>query len=218
MLRGAMTKTASPRKPDVPEETALAAQLDFLTEIDKLKGVVRASPLADNSRKENSGEHSWHVAMFALILAEHAHPQVRADRAIRMLLIHDIVEIDAGDAPIHAQVDVAEQSRKERAAAERLFGLLPPTQAAELRTLWDEFEEGETPDAVYARSVDRLQPLLMNLASGGGSWTDYDVTLDQIDSRVGTKVARGLPGVWAAVRALVAPWFEASGRTKPDEP
>lgn len=190
----------------------LMAQLAFLAEADKLKGVLRASPLSDNSRKENSGEHSWHVALFALVLGAHATPEVRVDRSIRMLLIHDIVEIDAGDAPIHAAYDAAEQEAKEAAAADRLFGLLPPDQATEFRALWEEFEAGESPDAIFARSVDRLQPLLLNLASGGGSWEDYNVSLDQIDSRVGTKVSRGLPEVWPTVRAMVAPWFTARGR------
>ena len=191
---------------------AADARLAFLTEIDKLKGVERASPVLDGARKENSGEHSWHVALYALILADHAEPGVQVDRAVRMLLIHDIVEIDAGDAPIHADYDAEDHAAKERAAADRLFGMLPERQAADLRALWDEFEAGETPDARYARAVDRMQPLLLNLASGGGSWLDYDVTLDQIDARVGAKVQRGLPALWPAVRARVAPWFTARGR------
>lgn len=191
-------------------EPALDAQIAFLTEVDKLKGVLRASPLSDNSRKENSGEHSWHVALFALTLSEHAAPSVKVDRAIRMLLIHDIVEIDAGDAPIHAEYDAEAQAAKERAAADRLFGLLPDAQRDEFRALWEEFEAGETPDAIYARSVDRLQPLLLNLASGGGSWVEYDVTLDQIDTRVGTKVSRGLPNLWPSIRARIAPWFSGT--------
>lgn len=190
----------------------LTGQLAFLSEIDRLKGVLRASPIADGSRPENSGEHSWHIAMFALVLGEHAEDGISVERAIRMLLIHDIVEIDAGDAPIHLDYDAAEQAAKERAAADRIFGLLPSDQAASFHALWEEFEEGESADARFARAVDRLQPLLLNLASGGGSWIDYDVTLDQIDSRVGAKVMRGLPDLWPAVRAQIAPWFAARGR------
>lgn len=193
-------------------DAPLAARLAFLVEIDRLKGVERASPLADGSRRENAGEHSWHVAVAALLLADEAGPGVRVDRAIRMLLIHDIAEIDAGDVPIHASVDAAAQAAKERAAADRLFGLLPEAQAAELRALWEEFERGESADAAYARAVDRLQPLLLNRASGGGSWIDYDVTLAQIDARVGPKIARGLPRVWPAIRARIAPWFATRGR------
>src|SRR6056297_3017099 len=168
-------------------DTTLSAQLAFLMEIDKLKTVLRATPLADGSRRENSGEHSWHIAMFALVLADRAGPDVAVDRAIRMLLIHDIVEIDAGDVPIHATVDAQAHAATERAAAERLFALLPGRQGEDLRALWDEFEAGQSADARFARAVDRIQPLLLNLASGGGSWIDYDVTLEQIDARVGAK-------------------------------
>jgi len=199
--------------PKTPDPTTLDAQLAFLTEIDRLKQVQRASPVADGSRPENSGEHSWHIAMYALVLAEHAEGGVRVDRAIRMALLHDIVEIDAGDVPIHAAAgDMQAQAEKERAAAERLFGMLPPGQGAALHALWEEFEAGETADARYARAVDRMQPLLQNLAAGGGSWVDYDVTLAQIDARVGAKVCRGLPALWPAIRARVAPWFAGRGR------
>jgi putative hydrolase of HD superfamily len=187
----------------------LAAQFAFLEEVDRLKTVLRASPLTDNSRRENSAEHSWHIALFALVLADQAAPGVRLDRVLRMLLLHDIVEIDAGDVPIHAQVDRAAQDAKERAAAERIFGLLPADQAAEFRALWDEFEAGESTDAIHARSLDRVQPLVLNHAAGGGSWRDFDVTLDQLDARVGVKVARGLPEVWRFMRARIAPWFAA---------
>ena len=186
----------------------LAQQFAFLQEIDKLKSILRATPLTDNSRSENSAEHSWHIAMYALVLADQADPEVQIDRVIKMLLLHDIVEIDAGDAPIHAQIDASIQDAKEQAAADRIFGLLPDDQASAFRTLWDEFEAAETPDAIFAKSIDRVQPLLLNLASGGGSWEDYDVTLPQIDSRVGEKVKRGAPAVWAYVRDLIRPWFE----------
>lgn len=188
----------------------LAAQFAFLKEIDRLKTVIRATPICDNSRRENSAEHSWHIAMYALVLADQAGPEVRIDRVIQMLLLHDIVEIDAGDVPIHLAHDPAEQAAKEQAAANRLFGLLPEDQRAEFRAIWDEFEAADSPDAVFAKSLDRVQPLLSNLASGGGSWVDYDVTLDQIDSRVGVKVKRGAPQVWEFVRAKVAPFFAQS--------
>lgn len=190
----------------------LAEQLAFLTEIDRLKGVVRASPVLEGARPENSGEHSWHIAMFALVLGPHAAAGVSVDRVIRMLLLHDIVEIDAGDAPIHMEVDAAAQAAKERAAADRIFGLLPAAQAVAFRALWEEFEAGESPDARFARAVDRIQPLLLNLAGGGGSWVDYDVTLKHIDDRIGAKVIRGLPGLWPEIRAMIAPWFEARGK------
>ncbi|MGH1329402.1 MAG: HD domain-containing protein [Paracoccaceae bacterium] len=190
----------------------LAAQIAFLQECDRLKSGLRATRLNDGSRQENTAEHSWHIALYAMVLADQAGPGVEIDRVIKMLLIHDIVEIDAGDAPIHGDYDPAEYARKEMAAAQRIFGLLPPAQAAAFRALWEEFEAAQTPDAIFAKSIDRVQPVLSNLANNGGSWIDYDVTLDQLDQRIGTKVARGAPQIWAYVRGLVAPWFETRGK------
>src|SRR5210317_808230 len=120
------------------------AQLAFLTEADKLKTVLRGTTLCDGSRRENSGEHSWHIALYAMVMAEHAIRPVNIDLVIKMLLIHDIVEIDAGDNPIHGNHDPAEMELIEQAAAERLFGLLPADQAGAFRALWDEFEAAET--------------------------------------------------------------------------
>ena len=177
----------------------LDRQLAFLAEADALKSVLRASRLHDASRHENSAEHSWHVMLHALVLAEHATRPVALDRVLKMLLLHDIVEIDAGDAPIHGDHDPAAQAARERAAADRLFGLLPADQAAALRALWEEFEAAETDDAVFAKSVDRLQPVLSNLASGGGSWQAYSVTRDQLESRVGSRVSRALPTIWKSL-------------------
>jgi len=190
----------------------LARQFAFLTEADKLKSVIRASKLADGSRCENSGEHSWHIALYALTLADHAGPDVDISRVIRMLLLHDIVEIDAGDVPIHAAVDHAAMAAKEQAAAARIFGLLPEDIGAGFRALWEEFEAAATPDAIFAKAIDRVQPVLHNLANGGGSWVAYDVTLDQLEARVGTKVTRGAPALWAHVRKLVEAHYAAAGR------
>lgn len=198
--------------PAATGDRRLTAQFAFLDEVDRLKTILRASPIGDGSRRENSAEHSWHIAIYALVLADQAGPQVRIDRVIRMLLLHDIVEIDAGDVPIHMAHDPAEQEAKERVAADRLFGLLPPDQGRDFRALWEEFEAAESPDAVFAKALDRVQPILQNLAAGGGSWTDYDVTLDQIDSRVGVKVERGAPRLWNFVRARILPFFAAAGK------
>ncbi len=193
----------------------LAAQLAFLTEANRLTGVLRATPVADGSRRENSGEHSWHLALCALVLADQAGPDVRIDRVIRMLLIHDLVEIDTGDVPIHSANGAAHGSADvaaaEARAADRIFGLLPGDVGANLRALWEEFETAETPDAVFAKSLDRIQPVLMNLASGGGSWIDYDVTFDQLEARVGAKVVRGAPDLWTHVRSLARDWFDSRG-------
>lgn len=189
----------------------LAAQFAFLNEADRLKSVLRATTLCDGSRPENSGEHSWHLALYALTLADQAEPGVDINRVIRMLLLHDLVEIDVGDVPIHSANGAAHASTEtqaaEQRAADRIFGLLPPDLAAEFRALWDEFEAAETPDARFAKSLDRVQPVMANLQSGGGTWITYNVTLDQLDSRVGSKIARGAPRLWAWVREKVRPFF-----------
>ncbi len=189
----------------------LSAQFAFLNEADKLKQVLRATTLCDGSRAENSGEHSWHLALYALVLADQAGPGVSIDRVIRMLLLHDLVEIDVGDVPIHSANGQAHGSTEvqaaEAAAAERIFGLLPGDIGAPLRALWEEFEAAETPDAVFAKSLDRVQPVLQNIESGGGSWIDYNVTRAQVEARVGAKVARGAPGLWDWVRDRLGGFF-----------
>lgn len=189
----------------------LAAQFAFLNEADRLKHVLRATTLNDGSRRENSAEHSWHLALYALVLADQAAPGVSMDRVVKMLILHDLVEIDVGDVPIHAangQAHASAETREAEArAADRLFGLLPPDIGAPLRALWAEFEAAETPDAIFAKALDRVQPVMANLQSGGGTWIEYGVTAAQLESRVGAKVARGAPALWAWVRAQVHPWF-----------
>lgn len=189
----------------------LDRQFTFLLEADRLKQVLRATTLADGSRRENSGEHSWHLALYALVLADHAGPGVTIDRVIRMLILHDLVEIDVGDVPIHSAGGEAHGSAETRAAeqraADRIFGLLPPDIGEPLRALWDEFEAAETPDAIFAKSLDRVQPLFHNIASGGGSWIDYAVTFEQLEARVGHKVARGAPRLWPYVRKRARAFF-----------
>ena len=192
-------------------EQRLAAQFAFLNEADRLKSVLRATTLVDGSRRENSAEHSWHLALYAMVLADHAAPGVDPVRVLRMLILHDLVEIDVGDVPIHSANGQAHGSEAtlaaEAAAARRLFGLLPRDLGDEFHALWKEFESAETSDAVFAKSLDRVQPVMANLMSGGGTWTEYNVTLDQLDARVGTKIARGAPKLWDWVRAQVLPFF-----------
>lgn len=189
----------------------LDAQFAFLNEADRLKSVLRATTLVDGSRPENSGEHSWHLALYALILADQADPEVKIDRVIRMLLIHDLVEIDVGDVPIHSQNGQAHASAATQAAesqaADRIFGLLPKDLGDDLRVLWEEFEAAETPDARFAKSLDRVQPVIANLMSGGGTWTTYNVTSDQLDARVGVKIAHGAPALWSWVREKTRTYF-----------
>jgi putative hydrolase of HD superfamily len=191
--------------------TQLDAQFAFLNEADRLKSVLRATTLCDGSRRENSGEHSWHLTLYAMTLADQAAPGVDINRVIKMLILHDLVEIDVGDVPIHsanghAHASAETQAAEQRAAA-RIFGLLPPGQATAFRALWDEFEAAETPDAVFAKSLDRVQPVMANLQSGGGTWVTYDVTYDQLESRVGVKIAKGAPGVWEWVKAKARGYF-----------
>lgn len=189
----------------------LEQQFAFLNEADRLKSVLRATTLVDGSRPENSGEHSWHLALYALVLADQAEPGVDVNRVIRMLLIHDLVEIDVGDVPIHSQNGAAHASAATQAAeakaADRIFGLLPPDLRDSFRTLWEEFEAAETPDARFAKALDRVQPVMANLKSGGGTWTTYNVTFDQLESRVGAKIAKGAPALWDWVREKARPWF-----------
>ena len=190
----------------------LDAQMAFLMEADKLKQIVRGTTLADGSRYENSGEHSWHIALFALVLGADAPTDVKVDRVIKMLLLHDIVEIDAGDAPIFGDHDATEMAAKEEAAATRLFGLLPPDQAQSFRALWDEFEAAQTPDARFAKSLDRFQPPNQNLASGGGSWVEYDTDYARFEARVGNKIKRGAPWLWTWLQPKAEAWFAARGK------
>lgn len=185
----------------------LERQVSFLEEIDKLKGVVRKSPLIDQSRKENSAEHSWHLAMYAMILHKSANEPVNLDRVIRMLLIHDIVEIDAGDFPIHESSDVTNQEELELKAADRIFGLLPTGQEKELRTLWEEFESSKTPDAQFAKSLDRFQPLIQNVNTNGGTWVEGNVTHEQAEQRYSPAISSGSKTLWNYARKLVNKHF-----------
>lgn len=191
----------------------LEQQIAFLNEADKLKSVIRATALCDNSRYENSAEHSWHLTLYALVLGDQAGPDVDINHVIKMLILHDMVEIDAGDNPIFGTFDTAHVAAQERRAADRIFGLLPSDIAATLRPIWEEFEAAESPSAQFAKSLDRFQPPMQNLQSGGGSWTDYDVTEDMIAQRVGAKIQIGAPALWAFAKAKISTFFAARSKT-----
>jgi len=181
----------------------LDEQIRFITEIGRLKGVLRQTMLAGPGRRENSAEHSWHLAVMALALAEHAPPGTDIARVTAMVLVHDLVEIDAGDLFVYA--DAAQQARQEeaeRAAADRIFALLPEDQAGRLRGLWDEFEERRTPEARFARALDRLQPMLENLKAGGGTWREHGITADQVLAKV-VLIEDGSPALGRYARDLV---------------
>lgn len=180
----------------------LHQQIGFILEIDKLKLIIRRTLLIDQSRRENDAEHSWHLAMMALVLAEYAEPGVDIGRVIHMLLLHDLVEIDAGDAFFYDVAAEADKAAREQQAAERLFGLLPEGQGEGLRALWEEFEARETADARFARALDRVQPMLHNFHTEGGTWKEYGVTLDQVRSRRAL-IADASPQLWDYVDGLL---------------
>jgi putative hydrolase of HD superfamily len=182
-------------------------QLAFLAELDQLKSIVRQSPLINKSRRENSAEHSWHLAMFALVLSEHA-PGVDVLHVIKLLLLHDVVEIDAGDAPIHSvDTDKVLIEHSEQGAAERLFGMLPSEQGRNLLMLWREFDAGGTAEARFAKALDRMQPLLANILTGGGTWTENNITEEQVIERYGPTIEGGSPMLWQEAIKLVRRHF-----------
>lgn len=164
----------------------IAAQLGFIVEVDRLKTVLRQSPLVAAERRENDAEHSWHLALMVILLAEHADEPVDVGHTVKLVVVHDLVEIYAGDTPLYDTVGARTQEARERAAADRLFGLLPRDQERELRALWDEFEARETPEARFAKAMDRLEPLLLNWMAKGGTWQRPGVTADVVRARKST--------------------------------
>ena len=166
-----------------PSQEHLRRQVEFVLEIDRLKLVSRKTHLLDGTRPENSAEHSWHIAVMAMLLAEHAEERLNLERVLKMLLIHDIVEIDSGDSFCYDEKALQSQADREGAAAERLFGLLPEAQRANLFEIWREFEGQATPEAIFAATVDRLQPLLFDCMSGGGTLRSPETTLEKVLTR-----------------------------------
>lgn len=179
----------------------LNEQIEFLCAIDDLKRVRRQTTLLDGSRPENSAEHSWHLALYALVLAEYGG-DLDAGRVLAMVLVHDIVEIDAGDTFIYDEAGQATKQDRERQAADRLFALLPADQASRLRAAWDEFEERETPEARFAYALDRLQPVLHNHRTGGAAWRRHGITSEQVCAKNGA-IAAGSPRLWELARSLI---------------
>jgi putative hydrolase of HD superfamily len=181
----------------------LEQQIRFIRELDRLKSVQRQTWLIDTHRKENSAEHSWHIAVMALVLAEYT-PDGEADlgRVIRMLLVHDIVEIDAGDTFCYDTTAVDGQHEREQAAARRLFGLLPEDIGLKFKALWDEFEAQQTPEALLANALDRLQPILNNFYTDGKSWQDNGISREQVLAR-NRVMARGAPVLWDYIEKLL---------------
>jgi putative hydrolase of HD superfamily len=178
-------------------------QIEFLLEVDRLKTVVRQTYLTDTSRKENSAEHSWHICLAALILAEYARdPDTDISRVIQMLMVHDLIEIDAGDTYCYDAAANHSKKQREQAAADRIFNTLPADQSVMLRDLWEEFESGRTPAAQFAHALDRLQPLLHNYVTEGKSWQEHRVRHGQVRDRM-QRVRQGSRVLWEYLLQLM---------------
>jgi putative hydrolase of HD superfamily len=184
--------------------TELTNALAFLREVDKLKAIARQTRVTfDPERRENDAEHSWHLAIMAIVLAEHGPRELDLLAVLRMVLVHDLVEIDAGDTFIYDDAHAASQAERERRAADRIFGLLDEPMRGELRGAWDEFEAGATPSARFARAIDRVQPILQNYYTDGASWRAHGITAAQVRAKNGPLVAAGAPELWAYVETLI---------------
>lgn len=180
---------------------------EFILEVEKLKAVNRRTKPLGLDRYENSAEHSWQIALLALVLSGYADASVDVAKVVKMLLVHDVCEIDADDVFFFDEAGRADAAEKERRAVERIFGILPEAKGAELTALWEEFEAGATPDAKYARAVDRLMPVLQNLYNDKQSWTENNVTKEQILTRT-AYIGEGSAEVWATVAAKIEAAFE----------
>ncbi|MFD0902423.1 HD domain-containing protein [Actinomadura sediminis] len=190
-----------PQPPDVPSR--LAAQIAFIVEVDRLKTVLRRSVLVADDRRENDAEHSWHLALMVTVLAEYADEPIDVGRTLKLVLLHDLVEIYAGDTFLYDEEGAATQEAREREAADRLFALLPDDQCAGFRALWDEFEERRTPEARFAKAMDRLQPLLLNYNNKGGTWRTPGVTDADVRRRKSV-IGDASADLWSYARTLIA--------------
>jgi putative hydrolase of HD superfamily len=185
------------------QNNRLQKQLQFILEIDKLKKIVRQSPLADQSRKENDAEHSWHLAVMAILLSEYAKDhQLDVFHVVKLALIHDLVEIDAGDTFCYDKIGNRQKLERETRAADRIFNILPQDQARQMRDLWDEFEARETPEACFAAALDRLQPLLLNYHTQGGTWREHGIRRQQVIQR-NSPMQDGAPELWEYAEKLI---------------
>lgn len=182
--------------------TRLEKQIAFIIEIDKVKNIFRQTYLADKNRKENDAEHSWHIALMAILLQEYAEETIDVLRVMTMVLIHDLVEIDAGDTYAYDEMGAATKRERELQAAGRIFGILPKDQGNYFRELWDEFEAYETADAKYAHLLDNFQPLLLNHASGGISWVEHEVKKSQIYKR-NDRIEETSKAIWEYMKSVV---------------
>jgi putative hydrolase of HD superfamily len=185
------------------QERRFKQQIEFVLEIDKLKHVLRKTILMDQSRRENSAEHSWHIALTVMLLAEYARDaHIDFFRVMKILLVHDLIEIDAGDTYCHDEEGQKDQAARERLAADRIFNILPSDQARIFRDLWDEFEARKTPESRFANALDRVQPFLHNYFTGGKTWQENDIKSAQVRARM-QPVDDGAPVLWNYVNSLI---------------
>jgi putative hydrolase of HD superfamily len=191
-------------------EDRFVHQLEFIIEIDRLKEVYCQSYVLHADRHENSAEHSWQLALAAWLLAEHANEPIEVSRVIRMLLVHDLVEIDAGDTFVYDAAGNLEKAVKEKKAADRIFGLLPPDQRNQWRSLWEEFENRETAEARFAQALDRLLPILHNYFAKGRSWKEHGITREQALEK-NSPINEGSRNIWKLAKALICEGLPASG-------
>jgi putative hydrolase of HD superfamily len=201
----------------MPPSERLARQFAFLVECDRLKDIVRQTLNVHSGRQENDAEHSWALCLFVMTLAEHSNAPIDVLRVMEMLLIHDLVEIDAGDTFAYDTERLADQHEREALAADRIFGLLPDDQAAEFRTLWDEFEARLTPDSKFAHAIDRCQAMLLNCLSKGVTWSRHHVTFDQIRAR-NAPIGDGASALWTYMSGLLDDIVQAGHLTEPAPP
>lgn len=183
-------------------DSDLTKRIKFINEIDRMKSIYRQTPLHDGSRRETDAEHCWHVALMAVLLADMSAEKLDLLKVVKMLLIHDIVEIDAGDTFFYDDAGAKDKREREARAAGRLFGILPEALGQELKGLWEEFEKRATPEAKFAAAMDRLQPMLSNYATKGLSWREHGVTLSTVLART-RHICEGSPALWEYAEALL---------------
>ncbi|OEJ99879.1 HD domain-containing protein [Roseivirga misakiensis] len=187
-------------------EDALEKQIAFIKEIDKLKYIQRKTRLFNSDRHENDAEHSWHLAMMAIVLSSHSNHEIDMLKVIKMLLIHDIVEIDAGDTFLFDTTKNHTNTEEELKAAERIFGILPEDQAKELIAIWTEFETGETKEAKFAKAMDRFEPMLQNASNNGGTWREFNVPYEAVIEKK-QKIKDGATNIWDYARNMVDKYY-----------
>jgi putative hydrolases of HD superfamily len=184
----------------------LQQQIDFIVEMDKLKQIFRQSYLVDQSRRENDAEHSWHLALMALLLAEYAAEPVNLFRVVKMVILHDLVEVDAGDTCFYDEQGTKDKAEREQKAADRIFSMLPAEQGVDLRAAWEEFEAKQTAEARFAAALDRLEPLLLDTYNKGDGWHKHGMTLEKVLER-NRHIAKGSPALWEFAQGLIQKVF-----------